>query len=251
MPDTAAASAGVEVVRGQGAWRVILDRPQKANALSAAMVEASIEAVHAAGAAAVPVLAFEGRGRNLSAGFDFSDHEAQAEGDLLLRFVRLEMLLQAIARSSCLTVAFAHGRNFGAGVDLFAACKWRIAAPEATFRMPGLGFGLVLGTRRFAAIVGRDNAREILESLATFDAARAEGMGFARRVAPAERWPSILEEAIATARSLPAASRAALYRVLDGDSDDADLAALARSAAAPGLKQRISAYLEAQRAARG
>jgi enoyl-CoA hydratase/carnithine racemase len=251
MPEgRAAGEATVSVRREDGCWSVVLDRAGKANALSASMVEALIAAVEEAHAARVPVLAFEGSGRNLSAGFDFGDYESQSEGDLVLRFVRIESLLQSIARSPCLTVAFAHGRNFGAGVDLFAACRWRIAAPEATFRMPGLAFGLVLGTRRFASIVGRETAREILESLDTFDAGRAQATGFVRRIAPREEWPAVLQEAVARARTLPAESRAALYRALDAAAHDADLADLVRSASAPGLKARIARYLAEQRAAR-
>jgi len=251
MPEGAASGAGSLAIRREpDRWIVTLDRPEKANALSGELVEALIAALAEAEAARVPVIAFEGRGRNLSAGFDFGDYERASEGDLVLRLVRIETLLQSIARSPCLTVAFAHGRNFGAGVDLFAACRWRIAAPGSTFRMPGLGFGLVLGTRRFAAIVGNDRAREVLESLATFDADRGLAMGFVRRIAPAEEWPAILEEAAGVARALPEASRAALYATLASTTDDADMAGLVRSAAAPGLKQRIAAYLAAQRAAR-
>jgi len=234
---------GLAVRREAQCWTIALARAQKANALSSAMVEGMIAALAEAEAAQVPLVAFEGEGRNFSAGFDFGDYEGQSEGELLLRLVRIETLLQSIARSPCLTVAFAHGRNFGAGVDLFAACRWRIAAPGASFRMPGLGFGLVLGTRRFAAIVGRDRAREILEGLATFDAERARQMGFVRRIAPAEEWPAIRDEAIATALALPAQGRHTLYRTLASSTDDADLADLVRSAAAPGLKERIRAWL--------
>jgi len=248
MPEGRAREGGIAVRRDAACWTVALDRPEKANALSASMVEAMIGTLAEAEAARVPVVAFRGEGKNLSAGFDFTGHEAESEGDLLHRFVRIEMLLQAIARSPCLTVAFAQGRNFGAGVDLFAACRWRIAAPGATFRMPGLAFGLVLGTRRFAAIVGRDAAREILESAATFDAGRAQALGFARRIAAEDAWPAILDEACAASRVLPEEGRAALYRALDGGGDDADLADLVRSASAPGLKARIAAYLAAQRA---
>jgi enoyl-CoA hydratase/carnithine racemase len=214
------------------------------------MVEGMIAALAGAEAARAPVVAFQGEGRNLSAGFDFGGYEHESEGDLLLRFVRIETLLQSIARSPCLTVAFAHGRNFGAGVDLFAACRWRVAAPGAAFRMPGLGFGLVLGTRRFAAIVGRDRARAILEGLATFDAERARETGFVTRIAAADEWPAIRGEALATARLLPAPGREALYRTLEGGTADADLADLVRSAAAPGIKERIRAYLAAQQAPR-
>jgi enoyl-CoA hydratase/carnithine racemase len=233
----------LQIDRQPSCWTVSLDRPEKANALSAELVEALHAAVAQAGSAGVPVLAFRGNGRNLSAGFDFAGFEDQSEGDLLLRFVRIEQLLQAIARSPCLTVALAHGRNFGAGVDLFAACRWRIAAPDATFRMPGLGFGLVLGTRRFAAIVGRDKAREVLEELQTFDAAAARAMGFVRATAPAHEWSALIVQAVEAAAKLEPENRAALYRTLDSASHDADLADLARSAAAPGIKARIRAYL--------
>jgi len=241
-----ASKAELRIEREGDRWTLVLDRAAKANALSASLVEALIAAVGEAEAAGVQVLALRGEGRNFSAGFDFGGYEEQTEDDLVRRFVRIETLLQALARSRCLTVAFAHGRNFGAGVDLFGACRWRVAAPGATFRMPGLAFGLVLGTRRFAAIVGRERAREILEGLVTFDAARAREIGFVTRVAAEDTCGAVLDEEVATARLLPAASRALLYSVLDGDTDAADMADLVRSASAPGLKERIRAYLAAR-----
>lgn len=245
--DAQAAENPLVIERDGDRWSFVLDRPAKANALSAALVEALIAGVGEAHEANASVIAFRGNGRNLSAGFDFTGHESQSEADLVLRFVRIETLLQSIAHSPCLTVAFAHGRNFGAGVDLFAACRWRIAAPEAAFRMPGLGFGLVLGTRRFASIVGADRARDVLERLATFEAAEASGMGFVTRIAGSTDWPAILAEAAQVAASLDPRSRASLYRATRDDTRDADLADLVRSASAPGLKQRIALYLQAAR----
>ena len=44
----------------------------------------------------VRLLVLRGNGKNLSAGFDFGGVEAQSEGDLLLRFVRIEQLLQGL-----------------------------------------------------------------------------------------------------------------------------------------------------------
>ena len=233
----------LQVAREGACWRLTLARPEKANALSASLVEALVDAIAEAHAAQAAVIAFQGEGRNLSAGFDFSGYDALSDEALVERFVRVETLLQAVASSSALTVAFAHGRNFGAGVDLFAACRWRIAAPEATFRMPGLAFGLVLGTRRFAAIVGRERAHDILSSLATFDAEAALAMGFTRRTAAAEEWPAVLDEAQRTAASLPAASRRLLQDALDAGDGERDMELLRRSASAPGLRERIAAYL--------
>lgn len=225
------------------AWIFTLNRPDKRNALSAALVEELLDGVARAHAAGAALLVFRGAGSNFSAGFDFTGVEAQSEGDLLLRFVRIEQLLNAIGASPALTLALAHGRNFGAGVDIVGACRLRIASADASFRMPGLKFGLVLGTRRFGAIVGSRQARAILQQARTFDAAQALAMGFVERLAEPADWGAAIEAARDTAVALDAPSRMALFEMLGSEAADADLAALVRSAARPGLKDRIAAYL--------
>ncbi|MES2990913.1 MAG: enoyl-CoA hydratase/isomerase family protein [Pseudomonadota bacterium] len=225
------------------AWTFALNRPDKRNALSAALVEALLDGVARAHSAGAALLVFRGEGSNFSAGFDFGGVEAQSEGDLLLRFVRIEQLLNAIGGSPALTLALAHGRNFGAGVDIVGACRLRMASADASFRMPGLKFGLVLGTRRFGAIVGAAQARAILQEARTFDAAQALAMGFVERLAAPADWGAAVAAARDAAVALEAPSRAALYERLGCEAADADLAALVRSAARPGLKDRIAAYL--------
>jgi len=239
--------SGVLRIDKQGARHVLtLTRAEKMNALSAELVDALIAALDEAEAQGAKLILIKGEGKNFSAGFDFGDWQTQSEGDLLLRFVRIETLLQRLAASPCLTVALAHGRNFGAGVDLFGACKWRISAPDATFRMPGLKFGLVLGTRRFAALVGAERARTVLEQAATFNAEEALRDGFATRLAVAQEWADVEQQAAETAVALTDASRIQLYAALSQETPDADLARLVRSAAAPGLKDRVAAYLQAR-----
>lgn len=233
-------SESLSIDERDGGVVLTLNRPDKRNALSAELVEALIQAVDAAHADSAEVIVLRGEGKNFSAGFDFSGWKDASEGDLVLRFVRIEMLLDKIARSPAVTIACAHGRNFGAGVDLFGACKRRIAEADATFRMPGLNFGLVLGTRRFAACVGRDAAREIQSSTRTFDAAEAQRLGFVTEAASIDDWSALIE---AECTRTPDPTRALLNAALDDDGSDRDLAQLARSAALPGLKSRIAAYL--------
>ncbi len=229
---------------------ITLDRPGKLNALDASLVEQLIAAVSEAIDAGVPVIAFRGEGRNFSAGFDFGRLDVESEGDLLHRFVRIECLLQRVASAPAITVAFAHGRNFGAGVDLFAACRYRYAAPGATFRMPGLAFGVVLGTRRFARIVGATAATSILGAQQTFDAEQGRSLGFVNDVMEEAQWSACMAEHAAQASSLSPASRRALLDVLaDGDLDR-DMADLARSVSAPGLKTRVRAYLASRNISR-
>ena len=220
-----------------------LNRPDKMNALSASLVEALQAAVDEAARSGVRLLVLRGNGRNFSAGFDFGGVESQSEGDLLLRFVRIEQLLQSLYHAPFDTLALAHGKNFGAGVDLFGACTLRIAAPEASFRMPGLQFGLVLGTRRFATQVGAERARAILQASHTFGTEEALGLGFVHRSVDAEEWPDLVVEAEQAATGLAPATATRLGGVLRTDTRDADLADLVRSAAEPGLKARIAAYL--------
>jgi len=233
-------SAPLLIETVDGGVVLTLARTDKRNALSAELVEALIEAVDAAHADNAQLIVFRGQGKNFSAGFDFSGWEDASEGDLVLRFIRIETLLQKVALSSAHTLAFAHGRNFGAGVDLFGVCQSRIATEDASFRMPGLKFGLVLGTRRFAACVGDRAAREILSSTRTFDATEARTIGFVTQQADAAAWPGLVDDAIA---ATPDPARALLGAALCSEQPDRDLAHLVRSAAAPGLKARIGAYL--------
>lgn len=224
--------------------RLTLNRPQKANALSAALVEALIDAVEYAATDGTRLLIIDGAGPHFCAGFDFTDAQVQSEGDLALRFIRIETLLQALYHAPCETLALAHGRVFGAGADIVASCGLRIAEAGTTFRMPGLRFGVVLGTRRLVHRVGKDKAREILSTSRTFDAAEALDSGFLTGIAAAEEWPALVARAQNAAEALAPAAAAALHRRTVIDSRSEDMAELARSVSTPGLQERIRRYRE-------
>lgn len=220
-----------------------LDRGAKMNALSGSLVEELLAALGAAHGDGTRLVVFRGEGKNFSAGFDFGGYQDQSEGDLLLRFTRIEQLLQMAHHAPFETLALAHGRNFGAGVDLIGACSRRVGTPDATYRMPGLKFGLVLGTRRFALQVGGDAARDILAESRTFGADEGRRIGFLTEVAEVSDWPAVIARTEEAAAALPPDCHARLVSATRIDTRDADLAELVRSAAAPGLKDRIAAYL--------
>jgi enoyl-CoA hydratase/carnithine racemase len=217
-----------------------LNRPEKHNALSPELVQAVTEAGHNG----TRLLVIKGTGKSLCAGFDFTDVRAQSDADLVLRFVHLELLLQAVYHAPCATLALGQGACFGAGADLFAACTARVCATGTKFRMPGLRFGVVLGTRRLANLIGATAARGLLESTQVFDAEQALHSGFATDLRAQGDWVDIVTQATRAATSLPAeAQRAMLVRTVT-DSRDADLAALTRSVAAPGLRERIVDFID-------
>jgi enoyl-CoA hydratase len=224
--------------------RLVLNRPHKANALDAELVEALLEAVSTAYHDKTQVLTLEGSGRNFSAGFDFTEYETFGEGDLVLRFLRIEKLLQQVYHAPFVTVAFAHGRNFGAGADLVCACSRRIAAPGATFRMPGLRFGILLGTRRLAQRIGSERARRILSASQAFDAIAALQMNFIHALAEPIEWPDLVREVRTTAALLDPSAKEMLHRLTIEDTRDVDMASLVESLITPGLKERIRVFRE-------
>lgn len=224
--------------------RLTLNRPAKANALSSSLVEALLNAVEYAYTDGTRLLVLDGAGDHFCSGFDFTGYQDQSEGDLAVRFLRIETLLQQLFHAPFETLALAHGSVFGAGADLVAACGIRVAAPGTRFRMPGLRFGVVLGTRRLAFRIGADNARAVLSESRTFDADDALRMRFVTQIAARADWPRVTAEAERVSALLSPAAADALHRQVVADSRADDMAALALSVSRPGLKERIRRYRE-------
>lgn len=213
-----------------------LNRADRGNALGPALVEALDAAIDAALAHGARLIILRGKGRNFCTGFDLSDLETCTDGDLALRILRIEILLQKIHALPVTTLAIAQGRIFGAGADLFAACDHRLAMPGASFAFPGPAFGLVLGTGRLAGLVGGGAARRLLLAGRPVEAEAAMAMGLATGMG------DDTAAALAAATRLDAPTIAALHARTRQADDAGDLAALARSVARSGLKQRIQDY---------
>ena len=218
--------AGVTLLR--------LQRPERGNALGPMLVEGLISAASEAFAnASVHTLVLQGEGRHFCTGLDLSDLATLSDGDLLLRLVRIETLLAMLWHAPIRTVAQAKGRTWGAGADLLVACEQRLVGSDTTLRFPGAQFGLVLGTRRLAERIGADAARALVLEGGELDATQALALGLASRITDSLALAP-LRTSGDTGRAVRAASRS--------DLRDADLAALVRSAAVPGLQQRITQY---------
>lgn len=232
-----------------GRRSIMLDRADRGNALSAEMVDALIAAIDQASAdPTIHTLVLRAAGRNFCTGFDLSDLDMSTDGDLLLRFVRVEQLLATLWHAPMRTVAIAQGRAWGAGADLFACCDERIGFEDSSFRFPGAGFGLVLGSRRLAERVGTDCARRWVIEGRHVEASEALNAGMASALVADE---SVAAESLARRAAIAPDTARAIRQATRADLRDADLAALVRSASTPGLKDRIVAYRNAMRSASG
>jgi len=217
-----------------------LNRGSKANSLTPTLVEDLITALDQPDNVRMAVI--RGEGTHFCAGFDLSDISELSDGDLLWRFVRIELLLQKIYHSPFPVVALGHGQIVGAGADLFVACWHRVAAPCAKLKMPGWNFELALGTGRLAALIGQDAARDMLIDTRSISAEKAREIGLASDLIGKEGWEDLVTTLGARARTLPTEATTNMLALTGSKNAELDLAALVRSAARPGLKARVEKY---------
>ncbi len=239
--------APVSVTMEDRIAKITLNRGARGNALSSELVEALIETLSGLFADGdVHSVVLRGEGRHLCTGFDLGGIETQSDGDLLQRFVRIEMLLNLVWSAPMRTIALATGRTWGAGADLFAACDVRVADPQARFRFPGAGFGLVLGTRRLSVRIGDSAARRWVTTGEEVSAQAALAAGLVTDLlGENESFDDWLRGRAAP--TIDMMTLAALNGASRADRADDDLAALVRSAARPGLKDRIISYASQRR----
>lgn len=230
--------------------RIAVNRPERGNALAGDVVEELHSAVDTALLEAPAVIVLEGSGRDFSTGLDLRDLEHQSDGDLLLRLIRIELLLQKIFHAPVMTLALCRGRALGAGADIVCACRARVAVPQASFRMPGWRFGIALGTRRLIHRIGAANTHDMLSQARVLRADQALSWGLLTDVNDEADWPAVVDAAVADARTLEQQASTDLAAICTPDTRTADLAALVTTAGRPGLKQRIEAYRRSEASAR-
>ncbi|MEZ5753546.1 MAG: enoyl-CoA hydratase/isomerase family protein [Paracoccaceae bacterium] len=144
----------------QGARLLILDRAEKANALTRDMLAALDAAVARAAADGISVLILTGAGKVFSAGADL---EGMAQG--LGAAPEWEVLSARIAAYPGLTIAALNGTLAGGAFGMALACDLRTAVARAEFFYPVMKRGYLpqpSDPRRLAALVGPSRARRIL-----------------------------------------------------------------------------------------
>ncbi|MCE8512600.1 enoyl-CoA hydratase/isomerase family protein [Ruegeria pomeroyi] len=197
----------IELEKEGGLWTVTLNRPDKANSLTVAMLERLVEIAETAGEARALILT--GRGKVFSAGADLEAARAGlATSDLW------ERLSGAIAALPCLTVAALNGTLAGGANGMALACDLRIAVPEAKVFYPVMKLGFLpqpSDPARMAALIGPARTRLILMAGQKISAQEAYDFGLIDRIVPAEQ---LME----TARALVADSLAADPAVAAGIS---------------------------------
>ncbi len=239
------------IVKAEGAvTRITLNRPEKRNALSLALMGDLIDALRGVDA---QVVVLEGAGPCFSAGHDLSEMTGRTMAFYQELFGVCTDLMETVQGIPQPVIAKVHGIATAAGCQLVAACDLAVTEEGARFATPGVKIGLFCSTPmvEVSRAVGRKRAMEMLLTGSPIDAATAADWGLVNRVVPADRLDDAvadLAERIASASPLTVGlGKQAFYRQIDLDKRQAyDLTKVVMSmnAMAADAQEGIGAFLD-------
>ena len=167
---------------------VTLNRPQRRNALSLALMQELIDCLGVIrGRRDLRVVILAAAGKVFSSGHDLSEMVGRDINEYRRLFdvcTELMAKLQSIPQP---VIAEVQGIATAAGCQLVATCDLAIAADDATFATPGVKIGLFCTTPMVALsrVIGRKRALEMLLTGQLIDAQRAAEWGLVNRVVAA------------------------------------------------------------------
>jgi enoyl-CoA hydratase/carnithine racemase len=228
------------------------DRPQKKNALTAAMYDAMAKAVRDAEAdEGVRVVLFCGKPDVFTAGNDIEDFIARPPGGEDTPVFRF---LDAVSSAAKPLVAAVNGPAVGIGTTLLLHCDLVYAGDNARFVMPFTSLGLVpefASSYLLPLIAGYQRAAELLLLGEPFDAQKAYESGFVTRVVPAAETLAAAWKAADKLAALPAKSVRVTKQLLKGAHRAAIRAQLDAEGAhfremlhEPAAREALAAFME-------
>lgn len=173
-------SGTVDITQDGGVMTLLMNRPDKKNALTDAMYGAMVEGMESAEAdTSVRVVTIRGAGDLFCAGNDIGDF-LQSSGNVgesnVFRFIRL---LGTFAKP---LVAGVQGHAVGIGTTMLLHCDYVVLAEDAMLSTPFTGLGLVpeaASSLLMPATIGHPRAFAMLAMGERMDASEAVAMGLA------------------------------------------------------------------------
>lgn len=249
----------LEIRRREAVATVVLNRPEKLNALNLELGEELAAALkELAGDKGVRAVVLTGAGRGFCAGGDLREfHELRQRGET----ARLRSLV-ALGKEIVLTIrrmpkpalASVNGPAAGAGANLALACDLRLASDQASFTQAFVRVGLhpdFGGTFFLPRLVGSGRAAELIYLGETVDARDAERLGLVNRVVPHARLEEearLLADKLAASPPLPVAlAKQALFQRLEPELEallDYEIAAQEKCFASADALEGFNAFVE-------
>lgn len=242
----------IRVQTADAVTTIAFDRPEKKNAITAAMYAALADALEqAAGEPAVRCVLIRGSADTFTAGNDLQDFLANPPtGDA----APVKEFLQALAHVEKPFVAAVTGAAVGVGTTMLLHCDLVYAAEDARFALPFVNLGLcpeAASSFLLPAIAGYQRAAELLLLGEPFDAAKAREAGIVNEVLAPDLVLTAAEQAAHKLAAKPPAAVRVTKRLLKARMRAMTEAALAEELreflerlVSPEAKEAFAAFLE-------
>jgi methylglutaconyl-CoA hydratase len=244
----------------RGVARLVLNRPEKHNAMNAAMIAELTEAAARLGRdPAVRVVVLTGAGVSFSAGGDLAWMRAQMEADAASRAREARSLAEMLGALDAMPkplIGRVQGQAFGGGVGLISVCDVAVGVAGAKLGLTEVRLGLIPATigPYVIARMGAARARAVFFSGRVFAAEEAVGLGLLARCVPAEALDDAVEAEVAPYLAAAPGAVAAGKRLVAELAPRVDEAQVARSIEAlvgrwedPESAEGIAAFFDKRR----
>ena len=160
----------------EGVVRLLLDRPDRRNALDPPLAKALLAGLMQAGDAVVVLGSTSPRSFCAGADLSISDAERAAVSDLLY-----ELYERMLAHPAPIVAAL-DGHVIGGGAQLAIASDLRVGGPGVRIRFAGPGHGLAVGAWGLPSLVGRSRALDLCLTMRSVEAEEALRIGLIDRI---------------------------------------------------------------------
>lgn len=190
-------------VDDRGVAVLMLDMPERHNALAPQMIAELTEAAERLGAdPAVRVVVLTGNGKSFCAGGDLAWMKDQMAADAATRARearKLAAMLGALDRMPKPLIGRVQGQAFGGGIGMMSVCDVAVGVEGAKFGLTETRLGLIPATigPYVVARMGASRARRVFMSARIFGAAEAVDLGLLAKAVTAEDLDAAVEAEVA------------------------------------------------------
>lgn len=209
-----------------GRLSIILDRPERLNALNEDVRADLLKCMDAVDPATVGCVTLQGAGEEaFSAGADIDELEAMRPADA----VDVKPETELFASYPRPTVALIDGFCLGGGLELALSCDLRIATASSRFGVPEVDLGLYPGggaTVRLPRLVGPARAKELIFRGHQIDGQTAAEWGLVNHAVSPGRFDDVVDEVVSDLLAGPPIALKLAKQVVDAGLDSSAEAAL-------------------------
>lgn len=246
----------IQLTRKDGVATLLLNRPDKRNALTVAMWRAIPELLAPlVNDSALRLLIIRGAGGVFAAGADIAEFETiYATRDAAIdNHITIQAAMTAVETFPAPTLAAIEGPCVGGGCGLALACDLRFAAEGARLGITPGKLGLMYGvadTRRLVSAVGASAAKDILFTGRLLDAKEALRIGLIDALTPSGDLDARIDQfasALAAASTYTARSTKLILAMIAGgarEDTEATRAMFADAFEGPDFREGFRAFLE-------